>query len=94
MTDPIKTLRCLVLDSIEGTLDCGMDMSSRTDTQDFKSTIEDLYGALAFLEQAVSISHAERQALLLLLEFHNGLSGTGEPFDVRAAESAWAKLKG
>lgn len=52
--------------------------------------------ALQSLSGIVPLTQQERNTLLLLIEFHDGNFSEDEdaPFDVRAAESARAKLKG
>jgi len=95
MTDPIKTLRCLVLDSIEGTLDCGLDMSKPADAHEFESNIKDLYLALTFLEQAVNLTYMERATLSNMVNFNIDAVDDDNPFfDMQIASNARAKLKG
>ncbi|QDP53474.1 MAG: hypothetical protein GOVbin4933_20 [Prokaryotic dsDNA virus sp.] len=52
--------------------------------------------ALHSLGETCHFTQQERNTLLLLVEFHDGFFKPGEeaPFDVLAAESARAKLKG
>lgn len=52
--------------------------------------------ALATHIQSVYLTEAEQATLLLLIEFHDGLGQIADeaPFNIQAAESARAKLKG
>lgn len=52
--------------------------------------------ALQPIQGLVTFTQQEKDTLLLLIEFHDGSFEPGEdaPFDVHAAESARAKLKG
>ena len=65
-------------------------------TYPIKKFLRRVNHALQSPSSIVALTQQERNTLLLLIEFHDGSFTDDEdaPFDVRAANSARAKLKG
>lgn len=94
MTSPTSFIRSLILDSLEGYLDSGLNLNNPRDAQDLHVHTVDCLRALNFLERAVDLTGPEIQTLLLLIDFHDGIPEDEAPFNVQAANSARAKLNG
>ena len=102
MTHPIKEI---LLDELEQVTDA-LAFNLKDNTQSASQKMEELdvwterlrrvNHALQSLSGIVALTQQERNTLLLLVEFHDGSFTDDEdaPFDVRAANSARAKLKG
>lgn len=90
MTHPIKEILMEELDQVTDAIQSG------DDPEHWSGRLKRVNHALQSLSGIVALTQQERNTLLLLIEFHDGSFGPGEdaPFDVRAAESARAKLKG
>jgi hypothetical protein len=71
-------------------------VSNLEDLRHWHGRLGDLLNELDYLSGIVALTQQERNTLLLLVEFHDGSFTDDEdaPFDVRAANSARAKLKG
>ena len=102
MTHPIKEI---LLEELEQVTDA-LAFNLKDNTQSASQKMEELdvwterlrrvNHALQSLSGIVALTQPERNTLLLLVEFHDGSFTDDEdaPFDVRAANSARAKLKG
>jgi len=102
MTHPIKEI---LLEELEQVTDA-LAFNLKDNTQSASQKMEELdvwterlrrvNHALQSLSGIVALTQQERNTLLLLVEFHDGSFTDDEdaPFDVRAANSARAKLKG
>lgn len=90
MTHPIKEILLEELETVTDAIVMGDEPEHWAERlKRVNHALQSLSGICAFTQQ-------ERNTLLLLVEFHDGNFEPGEdaPFDVRAAESARAKLKG
>jgi len=90
MTHPIKEILMEELETVTDAIQMGEDMEHWTER------LRRVNRALQTVSNLVILTQQERNTLLLLIEFHDGAFEPGEeaPFDVQAANSARAKLKG
>lgn len=102
MTHPIKEILLEELEQVTDALhfnltDNKMSPGQKMEELDvWTERLRRVNRALQSLSGIVPLTQQERNTLLLLIEFHDGNFSEDEdaPFDVRAAESARAKLKG
>lgn len=97
MTHPIKEILMEELETVTDALSATGTFALKGEERDhWTERLRRVNHALQTLSGIVALTQQERNTLLLLIEFHDGSFGPGEeaPFDVRAAESARAKLKG
>ena len=102
MTHPIKEILLEELEQVTYALalnfkDNTQSASQKMEEQDvWTERLRRVNHALQSLSGIVALTQQERNTLLLLVEFHDGSFTDDEdaPFDVRAANSARAKLKG
>lgn len=90
MTHPIKQI---LLEELETVTDA---IVANDDPEHWAERLKRVNHALQSLQGIVALTQQERNTLLLLIEFHDGLGRVADeiPFNIRAAESARAKLKG
>lgn len=97
MTHPIKEILLeeleVVTDALAATGTFGYEGEER---EHWTGRLKRVNRALQSLSGICALTQQERNTLLLLIEFHDGSFEPDEeaPFDVQAAESARAKLKG
>ncbi len=98
MTHPLKEILMEELETVTDALAMyAKDPSQhQDDIEHWTERLRRVNRALQAMAGIVALTQQERNTLLLLIEFHDGAFEPGEeaPFDVRAAESARAKLKG
>lgn len=90
MTHPIKEILMEELETVSDAIQMGEDMEHWT------GRLKRVNHALQSLSGLVALTPQEQSTLLLLIEFHDGLGQVADeaPFNIQAAESARAKLKG
>ncbi|UFK26603.1 hypothetical protein [Roseobacter phage RDJL3] len=102
MTHPIKEILLEELEQVTDALHLNLTDNKMSPGQKMEELdhwterLRRVNRALQSLSGIVPLTQQERNTLLLLIEFHDGNFSEDEdaPFDVRAAESARAKLKG
>lgn len=102
MTHPIKEILLEELETVTDALAFNLTDNNQSTGQKlaeldvWTERLRRVNHALQSLSGIVALTQQERNTLLLLVEFHDGSFTEDEdaPFDVRAAESARAKLKG
>lgn len=98
MTHPLKEILMEELETVTDALAMCTQSSvqNQDDIEHWTGRLRRVNHALQALSGIITLTQQERNTLLLLIEFHDGSFGPGEeaPFDVRAAESARAKLEG
>ena len=102
MTHPIKEILLEELEQVTDALAFNLKDNTQSASQKMEKLdvwterLRRVNHALQSLSGIVALTQQERNTLLLLVEFHNWsfTDDEGAPFDVRAANSARAKLKG
>lgn len=97
MTHPIKEILMEELETVTDALAMYTQdpVKDRDDIDHWTGRLRRVNHALQTLSGIIALTQQERNTLLLLMDFSDGcLSDEDAPFDVRAAESARAKLKG